>query len=121
MGKPAKDVHERDPEFEHIFETVSELHDRIAKIRPDLIVSVQFGDKLNRSPGVSSDDDPPFPPGGPSFRDFENAPEKPFVNAFAKAGDGFINIHGIDLAGRVEVLPGINLKQIKSNTKPSGE
>jgi hypothetical protein len=118
MASPDKEIHERDPELEHIFATVLELHERIAKIRPNLIVSLQFGDKLTRP---TSDDDPPFPPGGPSFRDFANAPNEPFVSAFAKAGDGFVNIHGIDLGGRVEVLPGINLKQIKAMTKPGGE
>jgi hypothetical protein len=178
VGDLGKDMRDRDPELEHIFNTVMELHERIAKIRPNLIVSVQFGDKL-RMPGIdlpdASDDpfadapfsdapfsdapfsdapfsdapfsdapfsdapfsdapfsdapfsnafsDSPFPRGGPSFRDFQNSPDQPFVNSFAKAGDGFININGIDLGSRIDVLPGIDFRQIKRGvaTKIQGE
>ena len=79
---------EPDAEITALFETVQQLQERIAELRPDLIVKVDFGQRL-RTDAVS-------------FRDhFDKGPK--FDNVFDKAGDGFINVHGVDL-GREIIL-----------------
>jgi hypothetical protein len=88
--KPANrsTAEERDPEYEAIFDSALQLHERLAEIRPDLVVRVEFGDRL-KGPNRPGDE--------VSFRDhFDNGPK--FDNVFDKVGDGFINVHGVDFS-----------------------
>lgn len=93
-GDETPQVGTDDPEIEALFQTVEQLHERIAAVRPDLIVRLDFGDRLKR-PGHRTGDDV-------SFRDqFSNG--KDFTNSFAKEGDGFINVHTLDLGPQTPV------------------
>lgn len=118
---------DRDPDVEDLFGTVQELHNRLAEIRPNLLITVGIGRRIDarvefggRGFGFndSFDDvftdafhdafhdfsDAPFSD-APTFRDyFNNGPQ--FDNVFSKHGDGWIDVHGIDVADLgVVVIP----------------
>lgn len=124
---------EREPHYEFLLDNLMEIHERIAEIRPGMIVSVQFGDRLKRPVGEvagfnDSFDDVFNDSFHDTFQDFDDAfndasfrdyfPNGPhFDNVFDKAGDGWIDVHGIDLdLGGIEVvLP--QIKELRQSKK----
>ncbi|MFF3332206.1 hypothetical protein ACFYWX_22020 [Streptomyces sp. NPDC002888] len=80
----------RDPDIESVFETIEQLHERIAELRPDLIFNISFGHRLKAPERNRKEPAPDEARFGDYF-----ALSQSFDNVFDKAGDGFINIHSL--------------------------
>ncbi|MEV6962442.1 hypothetical protein AB0M97_25285 [Streptomyces sp. NPDC051207] len=80
----------RDSDIESVFETIEQLHERVAELRPDLIFNITFGHRLKapERPGKEPT------PDEARFHDYF-ALSQSFDNVFAKAGDGFIDVHSL--------------------------
>jgi hypothetical protein len=81
---------ELDPRFDEMLADAQALHDKVARVNPDLVVQMTFGDR-KLAPAIVGD---PETAKRADFATFRNvwANGGHFVNAFSKEGDGFVNV-----------------------------
>jgi hypothetical protein len=72
-------------ELDKVYASAEELHERIAAIDPNIVVTAAFGHR-ERGPAIVGSEMKPLADGG-SFRDVG-----PNHIIFSKAGDGWINV-----------------------------
>jgi hypothetical protein len=76
-----------------ILTELTELAERLGRIDPNLVATLSSRKKAPQKLRGEEGEEGVAADFTTSFRDFDDGPA--FVNAFAKAGDGFINIHSV--------------------------
>lgn len=115
-----------DSEAAALLQSLEDLHARIAAIRPGLIVQAQFGDRIKPARGrrdygsqTAADFPNVFEDGGTFRNHFDQGPQ--FDNVFDKYGDGWIDIHGIDVDKGLDVLPEQTIDLLRGRPQADAE